>query len=140
MARLTSSCNRPDAVCAGFYQNTLAHKSSFLCYAASSCVAFVAASAKSTVSPSKEISRFDYALAAGVLHADSNLRAGAPLDAADFRPQEDLDSFVMKQLQERRPDIGVLASGGPRSHLDDRHTRAEPPHRLRQFKSDVAAS
>ena len=58
----------------------------------------------------------------------------------DFRLQQDLNPFVSKQLQERRPDIRVLAARKLRSSLDDRHLGAKPPHRLRQLETDVAAT
>jgi hypothetical protein len=58
----------------------------------------------------------------------------------DFRPQQDLNPFVSKQLLERRSDIRILPPGKLRSPLDHRHRGAKPPHRLRQLETDVAAA
>src|SRR5215469_705091 len=62
------------------------------------------------------------------------------LDLRDMSAEQDLDSFVVKQIKESGADVGIFPRGELRVLFDHGHIRSEPPYRLREFKAYIAAA
>src|SRR5271170_2508420 len=62
------------------------------------------------------------------------------LNPRDLSAQQHLDSFVVKQIKEGGADVRIFPLGELRASFDHGHLRSEPPHRLREFKSYIAAA
>ena len=68
---------------------------------------------------------------------DANLLAGSSLDSGNLGSQENLNPLVVKQFEERGPDVRVLTAGESSATLDHRHARAEPARCLCQLEANV---
>jgi hypothetical protein len=55
-------------------------------------------------------------------------------------PVRNLDEAVVEDPPQGLRDVAILAMGQGAVPLDDCHAAAEPPHRLGQLESDVAAA
>src|SRR5260370_23013877 len=62
------------------------------------------------------------------------------LNLRDLGAEQPLDSFVVKQIKKSGADVGIFPLGELRASFDHAHLRAEPPHRLREFKAYVASA
>src|SRR5207245_11705021 len=88
----------------------------------------------------EEIGAFDNSLALSVLGMDPDALGRTPLDPTGFGTEQHLNSFIVKQLEKGRADVGILTAGELRALFDHGHLRAETPIRLPQFPADVAAA
>src|SRR3984893_3164023 len=62
------------------------------------------------------------------------------LNLRDMSGEQHFDSFVVKQIKESGADVRIFPLGKLRALFDHGHIRSEPPYRLREFKSDIAAA
>ncbi len=73
-------------------------------------------------------------------NAEDYAVARTALDLAHLGLQQDFDSLVLHQFQNRLRDVAVFAVEQARAALNDGHAAAEPPHGLGEFQTDVAAA
>ncbi len=88
----------------------------------------------------QKVCAFDRALPLRALCLDSDPMARASLDLMNLGSQQDLDSFVYKQILEGGANVGIFAAGELRAGFDHGHPRAKSPNRLRELKTHVAAA
>src|ERR1700680_4761908 len=99
-----------------------------------------ALSVRRSASGDKNVGRFDNFRTLRVLAVHADLLPRASLNLVDLRFQQHFDSFVAEQVQQRGSYVAVLSTNELRISLDNRHTRTEASHGLRQFKADVTAA
>src|SRR5271154_1255452 len=57
-----------------------------------------------------------------------------------MRAEQNLDSFIVKQIKESGADVRIFPVGKLRALFDHRHIRSEPPYCLREFKADITSA
>jgi hypothetical protein len=89
-----------------------------------------ASGVRRTADGDEEIGPLDHALAVRPLHRDANSAARVTFDLSHMRLKQNLDAFVVEQIEDRLANVRILFARQLRTWLQYGHLRPETPHPL----------